>query len=127
MVKTRKFRKKTYLGDPVNVINLFNRFEVDEIVLLDITASKLDRGPDLDVVENVAEECWVPLTYGGGITTLQQIEKLIRAGVEKVVLGTSAALNLEFVKEASKNLVRNASLVVSMLSESYLEDTSAYT
>ncbi|MBS8273455.1 imidazole glycerol phosphate synthase subunit HisF [Thalassospira tepidiphila] len=102
MVKTRKFRKKTYLGDPVNVINLFNRFEVDEIVLLDITASKLDRGPDLDVVENVAEECWVPLTYGGGITTLQQIEKLIRAGVEKVVLGTSAALNLEFVKEASK-------------------------
>ncbi|MBO6769748.1 MULTISPECIES: AglZ/HisF2 family acetamidino modification protein [unclassified Thalassospira] len=102
MVKTRKFKKKTYLGDPVNVINLFNKFEVDELVLLDIAASKLNCEPDVGLVEQVAEECWVPLTYGGGIKSLNHIEKLIRAGVEKVVLGTEAAKNIDFVRDAAK-------------------------
>jgi cyclase len=66
MVKTRRFKGRTYLGDPVNVINLFNRFEVDEIVLLDIGGSAGAGGPDLEMIAHVAEECWVPLTYGGG-------------------------------------------------------------
>ncbi|MCZ7594399.1 MAG: AglZ/HisF2 family acetamidino modification protein [Hyphomicrobium sp.] len=102
MVKTRKFRKKTYLGDPVNVINLFNNFEVDEIVLLDIAASEAGRAPDIELVATVAEECWVPLTYGGGISRLDQIESLIKAGCEKVVLASAVADDLMLMREASR-------------------------
>lgn len=101
MLKTRRFNKCTYLGDPVNVINLFNQFEVDEITLFDIGASVNQREPDFDTIEHMAEECWVPLTYGGGIRTLQHIERIVLSGVEKVVLGTSST-DLHFVSQAAK-------------------------
>jgi cyclase len=101
MVKTRKFGERVYLGDPINVVNLFNQFEVDEIALLDIGASIGGTGPDLELITRLAEECWVPLTYGGGITSLKQIEKIVLAGVEKVVLGTAAARDMAFVEKAA--------------------------
>ncbi len=101
MVKTRRFGKRTYLGDPVNVINLFNQFEVDEIVLLDIGATVSGRGPDFDLIESVAGECWVPLTYGGGIRSTDDIERIILSGVEKVVIGHSAAENIDLVADAA--------------------------
>lgn len=101
MVKTRRFGKRTYLGDPVNVINLFNQFEVDEIVLLDIGATSAGRSPDFDLIESVAGECWVPLTYGGGIRSTADIERIILSGVEKVVIGHSAAENLDLVADAA--------------------------
>lgn len=102
MVKTRRFGGRTYLGDPINVISLFNRFEVDEIVLLDIGASPNGRGPDIAMIEHVAEECWVPLTYGGGIRSVREIERIILAGVEKIVIGTTAAESLSLIGEAAK-------------------------
>jgi cyclase len=102
MVKTRKFRKPIYLGNPVNVVSLFNNFEVDEIVLLDISASANGREPDVELIATLAEECWVPLTYGGGITSLNQIEALIYAGCEKVVLGAAVAENMNLVANASR-------------------------
>jgi cyclase len=108
MVKTRKFGKRTYLGDPVNVINLFNNFEVDEIVLLDIAASAQGKEPDFELVTTLAEECWVPLTYGGGISQVRQIEKLIRGGCEKVVLGTSIANDLRLVSEGARDFGNQA-------------------
>lgn len=101
MLKTRRFNKRTYLGDPINVINLFNQFEVDEITLFDIGASFNQREPDFDTIEDMAEECWVPLTYGGGIRTLQHIERIVLSGVEKVALGTSST-DLNFVSQAAK-------------------------
>lgn len=100
MIKTRRFNKRTYLGDPVNVINLFNQFEVDEIALFDIGASVNQREPDFDIIEQMAEECWVPLTYGGGIQTLHHIERIILSGVEKVALG-NASTDLTFVTRAA--------------------------
>lgn len=102
MVKTRRFRKRTYLGDPVNVINLFNRFEVDEIALLDIGCSVHGREPDIPLIATLAEECWVPLSYGGGISNLRQIESIILSGVEKVVLNTAIAKDLKLVRQAAK-------------------------
>lgn len=102
MVKTRRFKKRTYLGDPVNVVNLFNQFEVDEIVLLDIGASPKGARPDFELIESIAEECWVPLAYGGGVRSLQDIERLILSGVEKVVLGTIAARDISFVTSAAR-------------------------
>ena len=113
MVKTRKFGKRIYLGDPINVINLFNQFEVDEIVLLDIGASMRGIEPDLELITRLAEECWVPLAYGGGITTMGQIEKIILAGVEKVVLGAAVAKSFDLLKEAAKEF-GNQSVVGSL-------------
>ncbi len=101
MVKTRRFGKRIYLGDPVNVINLFNRFEVDEIVLLDIGATRNGTPPDIELIGRLAEECWVPLTYGGGIADLAQIEQVILAGVEKVVLHTAIADDLSLAIRAA--------------------------
>lgn len=101
MVKTRRFGKRTYLGDPVNVINLFNQFEVDEIVLLDIGATTAGQSPNFDLIESVAGECWVPLTYGGGIRSTADIERIILSGVEKVVIGHSAAEKLDLVAAAA--------------------------
>jgi len=88
-VKTMGYREPRYVGDPVNVINLFNRFEVDEIVLLDIGATTRQREPAFDLIGQLAAECWVPLAYGGGITTYGQARRILSLGVEKVVLGTA--------------------------------------
>lgn len=102
MVKTRRFKKRTYLGDPLNVINLFNQFEVDEIALLDIGASAAGRAPDVNLIERIADECWVPLSYGGGIVSLGQIESIIRAGVEKVIIGAAATEQPELIRSAAQ-------------------------
>jgi cyclase len=102
MVKTRKFSRRTYLGSPVNVVNLFNSFEVDEIMLLDIGASARGCEPNVELIKALAEECWVPLAYGGGISEVGQIEQLIRLGCEKVVLGTSIATNLDLVRTGAR-------------------------
>jgi imidazole glycerol-phosphate synthase subunit HisF len=103
MVKTRRFQKRTYLGDPINVINLFNQFEADEIVLLDISASAAGRAPDVELIESIADECWVPLAYGGGISSLAHIESIIRAGVEKVIIGTAAAEQPRLISSAAQH------------------------
>jgi imidazole glycerol-phosphate synthase subunit HisF len=102
MVKTRQFSGRTYLGDPVNVLSLFNNFEVDEIVLLDIGATRRGMGPDFELMATLAEECWVPLTYGGGVSSLDHIETLIHAGCEKVVLASAVADDLTLMREASR-------------------------
>jgi len=91
LVKTIGFGERTYIGDPFNVIRLFNEKEVDEICLLDIDARKNDRGPDLAFMEMFASECFMPLAYGGGIRSLQECEQLNRVGVEKFVLGSVAS------------------------------------
>jgi len=102
MVKTIQFKKPNYLGDPVNVINLFNRFEVDEIVLLDIRATVEGRSPDFDLIKRLAEECWVPLTYGGGVSSPEHVECILQAGVEKVVINSAASLRPGLVSDCSK-------------------------
>ncbi|MBY2945249.1 imidazole glycerol phosphate synthase subunit HisF [Rhizobium leguminosarum] len=90
LVKTIEFGERTYVGDPFNVVRLFNEKEVDEICILDIDATRTGRGPDLGFVRELATECFMPLAYGGGITELKQCEELNRSGVEKFVLGQGA-------------------------------------
>jgi cyclase len=106
-VKTERFKNPVYIGDPVNTINLFNRFEVDEIVVLDISATPQKKNSQAsiawDILENLAAECWVPLAYGGGIQTLQDIQRIITLGVEKVVLNSilNSPQGLPLVREAA--------------------------
>lgn len=90
LVKTVTFGERTYVGDPFNVVRLFNEKEVDEICVLDIDAGADERGPDFEFVEQLAGECFMPLAYGGGISKLAHCETLNRLGVEKFVLGHSA-------------------------------------
>ncbi len=94
VVKTIGFGDRTYVGDPFNIIRLFNEKEVDEICVLDIDATKDGRGPDLKFAEAISSECFMPLSFGGGISRLEQARNLVALGVEKIVLRTNATKEL---------------------------------
>jgi cyclase len=100
LVKTRKFKNPVYVGDPINAIRIFNDKEVDELVLLDIKASLEKRGPNFDLLSEIASECFMPFAYGGGITSIDQIRTLLRLGIEKVILNTALNQDPAFVREA---------------------------
>ncbi|MBI2389037.1 MAG: imidazole glycerol phosphate synthase subunit HisF [Deltaproteobacteria bacterium] len=112
-VKTTKFEKPIYLGDPRNVVKIFNEKEVDEFVILDINATRDKRGPNMALLGEIVNEAFVPVGYGGGVQTLQQIEALFKLGVEKVVINTYAAVRPDFVTEAARRF-GSQSIVVSI-------------
>ena len=111
MVKTVQFENPKYLGDPVNVVNLFNQFEADEIVILDIRATVEHRDPPLGLIQDLAQECWVPLAYGGGIRSVDQARAILSAGVEKVIIGTAAADDPGLVRSAAAEFGSQAVVV----------------
>ncbi|MEI7801600.1 MAG: AglZ/HisF2 family acetamidino modification protein [Bacteroidota bacterium] len=113
LVKTTKFISPRYIGDPINAIKIFNEKEVDEIVVLDIDASKKNQTINFDLIKDLASECFMPLSYGGGIKTLKEIEQLIKTGVEKVILNSSALENPALIKEATKQF-GSSTIVVSI-------------
>jgi cyclase len=102
LVKTTRFGKPDYIGDPINAVRIFNDLNADELVFLDIEATKQGRSVDLDFVKEVAEEANMPFSVGGGIRSLKQIHETISAGAERVIIGTYAAQNPEFIREASE-------------------------
>lgn len=113
LVKTVKFKDPTYLGDPINIVRIFNDKEVDEIVVLDIEATPAGRGPDIGRITSIVSEAFMPVCYGGGITTLDDVRRLIAAGIEKIALNTAAVENPALVSEAAK-LLGSSSVVVSI-------------
>lgn len=113
LVKTVKFRKERYIGDPINAIKIFNEKEVDELVFLDITATLENMDPNFKYINQIAGECFMPLAYGGGVRNLWHIENLIKGGVEKVIIGSEAMHNPTFVKEAVKEFA-SSTIVVCM-------------
>jgi imidazole glycerol-phosphate synthase subunit HisF len=103
LVKTKKFKDAVYVGDPVNAVRIFSEKEADEIVILDIDASRERREPNYDLIAEIAGECLMPMAYGGGITTFEQVRKLIRSGVEKVVINTAAVEgNLDVITRSAQ-------------------------
>ena len=86
LVKTVKFKEPKYLGDPINIVRIFNDKEVDELVLLDITATPEKRGPQFDLLKNIASEAFIPLAYGGGIRSMDDVKKLLSIGIEKLIM-----------------------------------------
>lgn len=101
LYKTEKFKNPKYVGDPINAVKIFNDKEVDELVFLDINASRKNEVPNLKVIEEIASECFMPLCYGGGVTSLDMIKSILKIGVEKVSLNTVAVKNPEIIKQAS--------------------------
>lgn len=111
LVKTVKFKNAKYVGDPINAVKIFNEKEVDEIVFLDIDATKKNREVQFDLIQDIASECFIPFAYGGGVKDLETIRKLFFLGAEKVILNSSALNNTKLIKEASASF-GNQSIVV---------------
>ncbi|WZB67209.1 HisA/HisF-related TIM barrel protein [Achromobacter xylosoxidans] len=100
LYKTAKFKDPTYVGDPINAVKIFNEKEVDELIFLDITATPEKKEPAYSIIEDIASECFMPLTYGGGVTSIDQMRRLYRMGVEKISLNTAAFNNRRLVEES---------------------------
>ena len=112
LYKTVAFRNPTYVGDPINAVRIFNDKEADELILLDIGATREGRGPNFSLIADVASECFMPLCYGGGVRALSDIEKLFSLGVEKVAFNTLAHERPDVIKEASVRFGSQSIVVV---------------
>jgi cyclase len=111
LVKTVNFNNPRYVGDPINAVRIFNEKEVDELMVLDIDATFEKREPDYNMIEHLASECRMPLCYGGGVTTSDQVQKIIQLGVEKIAISSAAIENPTLVTQAAE-CVGNQSVVV---------------
>lgn len=100
LVKTKKFGKFQYVGDPINAVRIFNQKEVDELVLLDIDATTFNKNIQFDLIEQITSECFMPLCYGGGVRSLDDFHKLFYMGVEKISISSLLFINPGIVKEA---------------------------
>lgn len=113
LVKTLKFKNPRYIGDPINAVRIFNNKEVDELVLFDITATAEKREPKFESISEIVSEAFMPIGYGGGITNMNQIERLFKIGIEKIILNTVAFEDESLITEASK-IYGNQSVVISV-------------
>ena len=113
LVKSVRFKNHKYIGDPLNAVRIFNEHHADELVLLDIDATRQGRCISPGLVKNISEETDMPLAVGGGIRTVEQIKELIAAGAEKVIIGSGVYQNESFVTEAAQ-LFGSSSIVVCM-------------
>jgi imidazole glycerol-phosphate synthase subunit HisF len=113
LVKTIKFKNPSYVGDPVNAIKIYNEKEVDELLLVDISATVENKPPSLNLISEITEECFMPLCYGGGIRSLEDIKKILSLGVEKVAINSYAIENSQFIKKASE-IFGSQSIILSM-------------
>jgi cyclase len=101
LVKTSRFKNPKYVGDPINAIKIFNDKEVDELVLLDISATNQSKGPAFDTITRIASECFMPVAYGGGIATVDQMRRILNSGVEKVILNSVTFSNPDIIRHAA--------------------------
>ena len=111
LVKTVKFGSPKYVGDPINAIKIFNDKEVDELVILDIEASKNTKGIDFDLLTRINKEAFMPLGYGGGIKNIQDAKRIFNLGYEKIIINSAALYNPKLITEIS-NISGNQSTVV---------------
>ncbi len=112
-VKTRKFKDPVYLGDPRNIMRIFNEKEVDEIIVFDIMATPQKRGPRMEMVREIVSEAFMPVAYGGGVRSIEQIKQLINIGVEKIVMNSYAVENPGFIQQAV-DMFGSQSIVICM-------------
>ena len=112
LVKTQGFKSPKYVGDPINAVKIFNEKQADELIVLDIDATVNKREPDYDLIAKLADECRMPLCYGGGIATAVQASRIISLGVEKVSLSAAAIANPALLGEIAAAIGRQSVVVV---------------
>lgn len=113
LYKTQKFSDPKYIGDPINAIRIFNEKEVDELAFLDIAATVNGKEPNLAVLRDIASECFMPLSFGGGINSVEMIREILNVGVEKVAINTAAVQRPSLITEAAR-FFGNSTIVVSI-------------
>ena len=113
LVKTVQFGKYDYIGDPINTVRIFNELEVDELCFLDIRATVENRMPNLQILSEIADECFMPLSYGGGVRDAETAKKILAIGFEKIILNTSAVVNPGLVTRIADHS-GNQSVIVSV-------------
>jgi cyclase len=113
LVKTVKFADPTYLGDPINIVKIFNDKEVDELVFVDITATLENKNPPFDLLAKITTECFMPLAYGGGIRRIEDVTTILNLGVEKIVVNSHAVEDPTFIHAAAE-LAGSQAVVVSI-------------
>lgn len=113
LVKTVKFKDPGYIGDPINAVRIYNEKEVDELIFLDITATPQSRKPPFKVLFEIAGECFMPVTYGGGIRDIEDIKSIFNLGIEKVAINSYAVENTSFIRAAADRF-GSQSIVVSI-------------
>lgn len=111
LVKTVGFRNPRYVGDPVNSVRIFNEHEVDELMICDISASLLRSAPPLDLLSDLASECFMPLSYGGGLSSVREAKKVLEIGYEKVIVGTGALERQGLISEIAEQVGTQAVVV----------------
>lgn len=126
LVKTRQFKDPTYVGDPINAIRIFNDKEVDELIVIDIEASRRGRGPDLELIATFADECFMPLCYGGGVRTVEQAAAIFALGVEKVCLQSAALDDLELVSTIARRFGSQSVVVAVDVKYDWLKRPALY-
>lgn len=102
LIKTINFKDRTYLGDPVNAVKIFNRKGIDELSVLDIGASKNHREPDFELLKDIASEAFMPLSCGGGIINIEQVHELLAIGYEKVVINSELVRHPELITKSAE-------------------------
>ena len=113
LAKTINFKDEKYIGDPINAIKIFNDKEVDELVFLDISNNKTNQKPNFELISKITSECFMPLACGGGIKSINDVEKILNLGAEKIIVNSHAIDNPSFINEAS-NIFGSQSIVVSI-------------
>lgn len=112
-MKGINFKDHVYVGDPINAVNIFNAKKADELIFLDIEASRKNRIMPLGIVEKIADECYMPFAVGGGIKDVEEIKKILNAGAEKVIINTASVLNPSLIRQAA-DAFGSQSVVVSI-------------
>jgi cyclase len=113
LVKGEKFKKHKYVGDPINAVRIFSEKEVDELVFLDISSTANSSEPDYSLIEHMASEAFMPVAYGGGIHSVDQVKRLFRLGVEKVVINSAFFYKPELIRDCSQ-IAGSQSIVVAV-------------
>ena len=113
LYKTVKFKDPRYIGDPINSVRIFNEKEVDELAFIDITATPEGKGPDFEMLEDIAGEAFMPMSYGGGITTFEQVQRVMGLGFEKVIFNAASFDRPQVMRETAK--VYGAQAVIACL------------
>lgn len=127
LYKTIKFKDPKYLGDPINAVKIFNDKEVDELCFLDITATNENREPNYKMIAEIASECFMPLSYGGGINNEEQAKKLFNIGVEKVIINTAAHSKPDLITELSSQYGAQSVVVCIDVKKNFIGKYEVYT
>jgi cyclase len=127
LVKTVQFKDPKYVGDPINAVRIFNEKESDELMVMDIDATRDNREPDYKMIENLAAECRMPLCYGGGVKTVEQAHRIFSLGVEKIAISAAAIQTPELVTAMAERVGSQSVVVVLDVKKKMLGGYELYT